>query len=259
MPTCGARRMIRLDHQTIDGARIAIITLDRHEKRNALTPDMLENIKLCADHVHEEQPHPRALVLAGAGDVFCAGFDLSLCRDDDLMMSALLTRLAETIRTLRRLPIPVVASAHGGAVAGGCALLCGADIVITNATAKLGYPVVRLGVSPAVTSPLLRAAVGQARTRERLLDPQLIDGAEALRISLAHECLDRADDVFPRAVAVAASLAAKPRHAIAVTKRWLNQLDGSYEDETLDRALNASLALAGSEEERERLAALWTN
>lgn len=249
--------MIRLERITDGAAEVALLLLDRREKRNALTPDMLENIRACAERLHADPRRPNALVLAGEGESFCSGFDLSLCRDDELAMAALLTRLSEAARALRRLPIPVVAAAHGAAIAGGCALIAGADFIITNSDARLGYPVVRLGVSPAVSAPLLALHTGAAHARERLLDPELIDGREALRIGLAHECVDQPEQVRPRAMALAAALGAKPHHAIAATKHWLNELDGSADDALLQQALDTSLSLAGGAEERSRLAALW--
>lgn len=253
--------MIRVEHITRDGpagpVRLALVLLDRREKKNALTPDMLENIRAAADAVHEEGAATRALVLAGEGDAFCAGFDLSLCRDDALAMGALLTKLSLAVRTLRRMPIPVVVAAHGAAIAGGCALLGGGDVVVTDANAKMGYPVVRLGVSPAVTAPFLTLGVGHARTRERLLDPALISGTEALRIGVAHECVERAEEVRERSLAIATRLGGKPRFAVASTKRWLGEIEGVDVDERLDRSLAVSMDLAGGEEERQRLAALW--
>ncbi len=237
--------------------RLALVLLDRREKKNALTPDMLENIREAADTIHEERKQPGALVLAGEGDVFCAGFDLSLCRDDDLASSALLTRLSHAVRTLRRMPIPVVVAAHGAAIAGGCALLGGGDVVVTNTEAKLGYPVVRLGVSPAVTAPFLTLGFGHGRARERLLDPELISGGEARRIGLAHECVEGREDVRERALEIATSLGAKPRFAVASTKRWMAEIEGVEVDDAIDSALAASLELAGGDEERTRLAAMW--
>lgn len=254
--------MIRIEHIETPGGMVALAMIDRREKRNALTPDMLANLRDCAVRLREESHSTgpdgvRAVAIGGEGDVFCSGFDLSMCRDDDLAMGALLTRLSETVRAFRRLPIPVVIGVQGGAIAGGCALLGGADFVVVNADAKLGYPVVRLGVSPAVASPLLVRAVGAGRARERLLDPGLIDGREAARIGLAHECVPDSDGVRPRMMEIATALAVKPPHAIRATKLWLNHVDGTGRDDEFDEALQASLSLCGSEEERERLAALW--
>ncbi len=249
--------MIRVEHIEHFGSRVALLILDRREKRNALTPDMLANIRRSAELIHTDRQGAGALVLAGEGPAFCAGFDLSLCRDDSLAMAALLTRLSEAVRAIRRLPIPVVAAAQGAAIAGGCALLAAADIVVTDAEARIGYPVVKIGVSPAVNGPLVALAIGEGHARERMLDPALIDGREALRIGLAHECLEHAEDVRGRALDLAAELAAKPHHAMYVTKHWLNELDGVDRDEPFAGALEASLAIAGGAEERERLAAMW--
>jgi enoyl-CoA hydratase/carnithine racemase len=229
---------------------VLCLMLDRSAKRNALTPPMLNQL---VEAVRGPGAHARAIVLAGSGECFCAGFDLSLCREDDAALEALLSGLSHAVRTLRRAAPPVVVAAHGAAVAGGCALLGGADIVVTDEAATLGYPVVRLGISPAVSAPALRLLTGDAFARERLLDSALITGREAVRIGLAHEVTLRPADVLPRALAIAQHLAAKPRGGIQATKRWLNQLDGSTADAAFDRALGASLALVGSQEQQQRL------
>ena len=245
--------MIRVEHH--EPARIIEIVIDRPEKRNALTPDMLRNLKDGATRAHES--HARAVLLCGAGDVFCSGFDLALCRDDASAMGDLLTTLSHAIRSLRRLSCPVVVSAQGAAVAGGCALLGGADIVVSDRAATLGYPVVRLGGSPAVTSPLLRHSLNPARTRERLLDPATITGERAHALGLVHHLADSPGEVRARAFAIAADLAAKPPHSLSATKRWLNELDGSDNDALFADALRASLSLAGGPEERALLASVW--
>ena len=242
--------MIRVSH---DGP-VATITLDRPDRRNALTPDMLGRL---AAAIPEAARASRCLVLAGAGKVLCAGFDLSLCKDDHSgsVMRSLLTGLSRAVRALREVPVPVVIAAHGAAIAGGCALLGGGDVVITDDQATLGYPVTRMGISPAVSAPFLRLSIGDAACRERLLDSGLISGADAVRLGLAHESLAGADDVIPRSLAVAAGLAEKPAGAMAATKSWLNQVSpvGTF----ADAALGVSLGLAGGPEERSRLAQLW--
>src|SRR5262252_9290302 len=119
---------------------ISIIRLNRPDKRNAMTPKMLA--RLC--EAIDTASAAKAIVLSGVGDVFCAGFDLTLCRDDDAVLGDLLTGLSRAVRAIRSTPCPVVTSAHGAAIAGGCALVAAADVVVTNVEAKLGYPVVRL-------------------------------------------------------------------------------------------------------------------
>jgi len=252
--------MIRVEHIPVDGddqRSVAVVTMDRQDKRNALTPDLLENIVNVAKLVHAGQGKAHAIVLAGAGPTFCSGFDLSLCKDDPLVMPDLLTKLAAAVRALRNCTVPVVAAAQRGAIAGGCAILAGCDFVITDTNARLGYPVVRLGVSPAISSSTLRIAIGDGHTRERLLDPGLISGAEAARIGLASECVETPEQVLPRAIELATNLARKPHHALVATKRWLNEIDASNDSDLHNAALQASLAIAGGEEERQRLQAIW--
>lgn len=242
--------MIRLEH---DGA-LAFVVIDRADTRNALTPDMLGAIR---DHAWAAATTARALVLRGEGPVFCSGFDLKLCRDhpDGSVMRALLTNLSAAIGALRALPIPVVIAAHGAAIAGGCALLGGADVVVADRGAKLGYPVVKIGVSPAVSAPFLRLGTGNGAARARLLEPELVSGEEAARLGLVHALVDRPADVLPRATEIARGLAEKPPHTIAATKVWLNEIDCAVAFAA--RGLEVSLGLAGGAEERERLTAMF--
>lgn len=236
-------------------AGVATILLDRAPKRNALAPRMLE---MLIEAVEGPAADARAIVLGGVGECFCAGFDLTLCRDDETVLESLLVRLSLAVRTLRRAEAAVVVAAHGAAIAGGCALLGGGDIVVTDAAARLGYPVVKLGISPGVSAPTLRMLCGDGAMRERMLDPALIDGRAALRIGLAHECVDEPGRVLDRATQIARDLAAKPPDGLRATKRWLNEIDGSDADEWFNFALGTSLSVVDSDEARERLAALWS-
>lgn len=262
-----------------DDRGVLELALARPDRRNALTPEGLAELaRIVGDQLPE---YARCILLHGHGKAFCAGFDLDLCRDhpDGSMMRTLLTGLAKAILALRTARAPVVMAAHGAAVAGGCALLGGADFIVANRAAKFGYPVVRLGISPAVSAPFIRRSLADGHTRERALDTQLIDAIEAHRIGLVHELVATPDDVLPRARAIAHELAAKPPHALAATRAWMAAIDehaGLFErtphapptihaphlpipDPRAKNALGleASLALTGGEEERRLLAALW--
>lgn len=247
-------RVVRLAECTADPAfaGVAEIVLDRPDKRNALTPAMLEAL-IHAASVLDADPAIRAVVVRGEGSVFCAGFDLPMCLEVAGVLGELLRGLSHAVRALRRLSKPVVMAAHGAAIAGGCALLGGADLVITDQYAKLGYPVLRLGISPAVSAPTLRLGLNGRHARERLLDVGLISGLEAARIGLADRAVDLAEDVVPRAQIEAATLARKPPGALAATKRWLNEIEGTLGDEEFERALAASMALVGTDEQRRML------
>lgn len=240
-------------NRALEGA-VWVVTLSRPEKRNALSPAMLAELLAAA---RETPAAARAVLLRGEGATFCAGFDLSLCRDDDRALGAMLSGLSEAVRALRRLDQPVVCAAQGAAVAGGCALLGGCDFAITNDGAKLGYPVVPLGLSPAVSAPSLANLVGVGRARELLLNPVLVDGVTAARIGLVHRCVATSDEVGTAARALAEMLASKPSAGVVATKRWLNELDGSDRNRAMDAALAASLSLDGGEEQRAMLPRAW--
>lgn len=238
----------------VDGS-VLLVRIERADKKNALTPPILESLAAAIDQGRAA----RAVVLSGAGAAFCSGFDLSSCRDDpsSSVLDDLLAGLARVCRRLRDLPCPVVVSAHGAALAGGCALVAHADFAVTHPDATLGYPVVRLGISPAVSAPALASTCGNGPARVRLLDSSTIRGLEAHRLGLASHLAPDAAACEPAAVALAHALAAKPPHAMAATKRWLNDLDPFTDTTRLDDALAASRSLVGSPEQRTLLAAAW--
>lgn len=233
---------------------VSVIELARPDKRNAMLPEMLDQLHEAITTSHDAL----ALVILGQGKTFCAGFDLKACAADPggETMRALLTGLSRCVGAMRDHPAPVVLGVHGAAVAGGCALLGGADVVIANRTAKLGYPVVRIGVSPAVSSPYMLAAMHEGVVRARLLDTELIDGSQALKLGMIHELCEEPGDVRHRTLEIAESLAIKPGSGCKATKRWLNEIC-SVSGERAGAGLNASLELTGNDEERARLAALW--
>jgi enoyl-CoA hydratase/carnithine racemase len=230
---------------------VAIIWLDRPEKKNALTPGMLED--LCAA-LTQAGSQATVVVLAGKGDALCAGFDLTLCRENSEALKHLLSGLSRAIRLMRDLPCPVVVAAHGAAIAGGCALLGGADIVVTHESCRFGYPVVRLGISPAVSTPFLAASIGHGRARERQLGGQSFTGEQAMQWGLAHAMAATPEQVIEEACIIADQLACKPSSGLTATKQWLNEVSPCTEARA---ALEVSLSLVGSDEERTRLAALW--
>lgn len=241
-----------------DEDAVRTIALTRADKKNALTVKMLEELASALDSpAHTEGTQPRGILLKGEGDTFCSGFDMALCRDDPRVLADMLTGLSSVVRAMRSSPAPIVVSVTGAAVAGGCALVAAADYVVTHHSAKLGYPVVRLGISPAVNVPTLRLAIGDGQARTRAIDPSLISGSEAHRIGLAHECLPTATECAERAAVVASVLAAKG-DALSTTKMWLNEIDRSLDTSYLNIALDASLQLVGSKEQVDRVASLWS-
>ena len=233
---------------------IRVIALARAEKRNAMLPEMLDEL---LDAIAESED-ARAIVLIGRGKTFCSGFDLKACAQDESgeTLRSLLTGLSACISAMRRCKGPVVLGAQGAAVAGGCALLGGADVVVADRSVKLGYPVVRIGISPAISAPFMLASMRPGVVRSRLLDSDLVDGERACSLGLVDELVETPDAVESRAIELAETLASKPGIGCIATKAWLNTV-APVDEDIAKLGLNTSLSLTGSEEEHERLLALW--
>ncbi|RMH11856.1 MAG: enoyl-CoA hydratase/isomerase family protein, partial [Planctomycetota bacterium] len=211
-------------------------------KRNALSVAMLEDLQrafACADGV-------RAGVLLGSGSMFCAGFDLYEGKAQGSLeaLRAQLRGLAGAIMAMRSSPFPIVVGVQGAALAGGCALLGGADIVLADQDARLGYPVVRLGISPAVTAPFLAARVGTGPARALLFDPALISGVRARELGLVDRLVDDPARVGEEARACAHNLASKPVDALGHTRSWVSEVAPTW---NWQKALQVSLDALGDE------------
>ncbi|MEM1166325.1 MAG: enoyl-CoA hydratase/isomerase family protein [Planctomycetota bacterium] len=236
------------DHATlaIDGS-IATLTLERAEKRNALSLPLLDSARA---HVAELSSNTavRALVLTGAGRAFCAGMDLRAVLDEPGAPHRLLDSIAELAIALVELDTVVIAAVNGAAIGGGCGLACAADLAITHAEATLGFPEVDLGLCPAVVAPWVHRRLGGARARQVLLTGGTMTGLRAAEIGLVDALVPTADDVLPEATERARTIAGGGAEALAATKHLLSELDGAR-FKTLSRsgaALSASV-LAGPE------------
>ena len=231
-------------------SRVLQITLNDPKNRNALSTAMFEGID---EILKEMKDEVRCVLLCGEGVMFCSGFDMKACVDDIAILGTYIKRLSATIRSLRRCHCPVVVAAHGAAIAGGCALLTGCDFVVGNTTGKYGYPVHQLGISPAVTIPTLFQKLGCGRARALMMSGELADGTRAFELGLLSHLEEDEANVLQRALELATSLAKKPPFALQTAKRWLNELDGSLDDEQFDLPANDSIG----DETQEMLNQLW--
>ena len=229
------------------------ITLNNPEKRNALGIEMFDAIDGAIDSIDKQT---KCVLLSGEGSVFCSGFDMKACADDVSILETYIKRLSTLIRTLRRLHCPVVVAAHGAAIAGGCALLTGCDFVVGSVDGKYGYPVHQIGISPAITIPTLFQKLGQGRARALVMSGEVLNGSDALWVGLLTHLEEEDNQAVLRAIAIAESLAEKPPIALQATKRWLNVLDGSLDDERFDLPANDSSESIGDETQN-MLNQLW--
>jgi methylglutaconyl-CoA hydratase len=234
---------------------LATITLDRPEKRNAISSQMIDDLLAALDDV-EKNP-ARVLIITGAGKAFCAGMDLDGLRAianqsplDNLKDSRQMARMFQRIYAF---PKPVIAAVNGAAIAGGCGIATLADFTIAAPEAKFGYSEVRIGFIPALVSVFLRRQIGDKQSRDLLLAGRIVEAAEAHRLGLVTE-IAPAGTLAVRAREVAASLLAASPTSIANTKRLLLQQDESALQIDLERAIHANAEIRATPDFREGLA-----
>ncbi len=212
---------------------VLTLTLDRPDKRNALSSALVEALHQALDAA-DLDPAVRVVVLAGAGKDFCAGADL-----EELLASAdappeaseaSALRLGEVFTRMRQLPKPVVAVVQGRALAGGAGLMTACDIVLAGAGAQVGYPEVLRGFVPAMVMTMLRRLASEKVALDLVLTGRLLGAAEAQACGLVSRVVPDAD-LRREAAGVARALAETPASALALTKQLFHQLDGRSFDE----------------------------
>ncbi|MBW2108379.1 MAG: enoyl-CoA hydratase [Deltaproteobacteria bacterium] len=166
--------------------RIGMLVLNRPEKRNALSLDLLQELN---DLLAEIRQHSgvAVVIVRGAGKVFCAGHDISDLVDGDLTQyNQIFATCIEVMEKIQQLPQPVLAQVHGVATAAGCQLVAACDLAVAEEKARFGTPGVKIGLfctTPGV--PLVRA-VGRKRALEMLLTGRMISASEAHEYGLVN-------------------------------------------------------------------------
>tara|TARA_B100000579_G_scaffold434814_1_gene456563 strand:- start:182 stop:916 length:735 start_codon:yes stop_codon:yes gene_type:complete len=244
--------MIRL-HQN---KGITTMTLNRPSKRNALSLELIEAMHEKLDEVERDEVM-RVFVLAGEGRAFCAGMDLRGVIDDPVKMQKMLRRLSEATKRIRCLPVPSIAIVQGAAVGGGCGLMVVCDFAFIHPEAKVGYPEVDLGVCPAVVAPWLIKKLGPGKARAMLLSGGTMSGEQGFQAGLATHLCEQ-DVLLESVQSFAMNLAQGGKDAMATTKSWLNELDGSLDDDILRRAADLSAEIIAGDEAQARLKPLYS-
>lgn len=169
--------------------RIAYITLNRPEKRNALGPKLIEELTHVFTTIDQNE-QIKVVILRGAGKVFCAGADLAYLQQlqtnsysENLEDSLRLKNLFEIMYTLSKI---VIAEVHGHAIAGGCGLANVCDFVFAAPEAKFGYTEVKIGFVPAIVKVFLLRKVGESRAKELLLSGDLISAQKAYEYGIVN-------------------------------------------------------------------------
>jgi methylglutaconyl-CoA hydratase len=232
------------------------ITLNRPERRNAMTPEMLDELIAAMEEAAKDDC--RVVVFAGAGESFCAGLDLSALQamNEKTAMehTADAQRIARLFRTLYELPKPTIAVVQGAAIAGGTGLATMCDFTLAAPGAKFGYTEVRIGFVPAVVSAFLVLQIGEKQARDLLLTGRLFTSEEALRLGLVNEVVE-AERLQARALEIVAVLKANSPEALGATKRLLAAQNKAWLDGALAQALAANAEARATHDFREGVAA----
>lgn len=238
------------------GRTTSTITLNRPEKRNAISHQMISEMLQALDEV--EVSTVRVLILTGAGNAFCAGMDLQALKDfraqSDAEIVADSRRIATLFRRLYGFPKPTIAAVNGPAIAGGCGLATLCDFTLAVPEAKFGYTEVRVGFIPALVSAYVVRQMGEKRARDLLLSGRIFSASEAQAMGIVNELLE-SEKLLPRARALAQQLAEMSPTALSHTKRLLVK----FSEEDLDRetklAVEASARVRKTADFQEGLAA----
>jgi methylglutaconyl-CoA hydratase len=238
-------------HTAFD-AGIATLTLNRPDKRNAISYELIDDLLRALDEVKASSA--RVLILTGAGKAFCSGMDLDNLkaltgrtpeqnREDSRKMASL-------FRSLYDFPQPIIAAVNGAAVAGGTGLATLCDFTLAVPEAKFGYTEVRIGFVPAIVSTFLLRQVGEKTARDLLLTGRLFSAEEALRIGLINEIVP-AEKLLARSRELAAQLMENSPASLTYTKRLLSDHARAELDSQIEAAIGENAAIRATADFRE--------
>jgi enoyl-CoA hydratase len=193
---------------------VAVVTLRRPEKRNALSIELRMELADAFNRLSEDEA-VGCVVLTGAGSAFCSGMDTSQFggdRENRLRLVETSTQAFQAVGNCRR---PVVAAVNGPALAGGFALALLCDLRIASGSARFGYPELPRGIPPSYAAA--RAVLPATVAQELCLTGRIVDATEAHRLGIVREVVG--DDVAKRGLELAQRVAGLPRRAVLETKR----------------------------------------
>lgn len=236
-------------------SRIATITFNRPEKRNALSFEMIGEILAALDEV--EKSDALVAIFTGAGKAFCAGMDLgelkSLTGKSHAENVNDSRRMALLFRRLYDFPKPTIAAVNGAAIAGGAGLATMCDFTLAIPEAKFGYTEVRIGFVPAIVSSILVWQVGHKIARDLLLTGRLVDANEAQRLGLVNEVVS-SEHLMARARALSSQLMENSPSSLRLTKQLINGFICDALDRQVERAVQENAAIRKTADFREGIA-----
>jgi methylglutaconyl-CoA hydratase len=231
---------------------VVTLTLNRPDKRNAISYELIDDLRHALEEVRNSSA--RVLILTGAGKAFSSGMDLDNLKaligrtpEQNLEDSRTMVSL---FRSLYEFPKPTIAAVNGAAIAGGTGLALLCDLTLAVPEAKFGYTEVRIGFVPAIVSTFLLRQVGEKIARDLLLTGRIFDAAEALKMGLINEIVSP-DKLLDRARELAVQLAELSPLSLLYTKRLLTDRARAELDSQIEAAIRENAGIRESADFRE--------
>jgi methylglutaconyl-CoA hydratase len=233
-------------------AGVTTITLNRPEKRNAISFELIDDLLRALDEVAKSDAI--VLILTGRGKAFCSGLDLDNLKsllgrspEQNLQDSKTMVQL---FRSLYEFPKVTIAAVNGAAIAGGTGLALLCDFTLAVPEAKFGYTEVRIGFVPAIVSTFLLRQVGEKQARDLLLTGRIFAAEEAARLGLVSEIVP-AERLLSRARELAAQLMENSPASLRATKQLLTDHARAELDAQIEAAVRENAAIRTTADFRE--------
>ncbi|UWQ57138.1 crotonase/enoyl-CoA hydratase family protein [Leisingera caerulea] len=242
-----------------DARGVCTLTLNRPDKHNAMSGQMLQELTLAAKRLASDET-VRVVVLTGAGKSFCAGGDLSWMRqqmDADAETRGREARvLAEMLMALNTLPKPVIGALQGNAFGGGVGMASVCDVAVGADHLKMGLTETKLGLIPATIGPYVIARMGEAKARRVFMSARLFGAEEAVELGLLAKAVP-ADQLAEAVEAEVSPYLNCAPGAVAAAKQLARDLGPRLDDAVIDHTIEALVERWEGEEAREGISAFF--
>lgn len=242
-----------------DARGVAVLTLARADKHNAMSAQMISELTAAATQLAEDDA-VRVVVLTGAGKSFCAGGDLGWMQAqremDAATRSAEAGKLAAMLGALNTLPKPLIGRVQGNAFGGGVGMAAVCDVAIGVDTLKMGFTETRLGIIPATIGPYVLARMGEGRARRVFMSARLFGAAEAVDLGLLARVVPAADLDTAIEAEVQPYLSCAPG-AVAAAKQLARDLGPRIDADVVDHTIAALAARWETDEAAEGIGAFF--
>ena len=247
-----------------DERGVVSLTLNRPDKRNALSAKMIDELTNFAASLTSDV---RVTVIQGAGNLFCAGGDLewmnAQIKADRSTRIAEARKLAYMLKALNELPVPLIAKVHGAAYGGGVGLACVCDYVISSSNVKFGFTETRLGLIPSTIGPYVVGKMGQAKAREVFMSGNIFSELDAKKLNIVSEISDDLDQSVEEHIVP--YLKAAPM-AVSEAKALVRSLGATIDDKVIEKTIQQLADIWEGEEARHGIEAFlnktkprWSN